>query len=258
MIKCDLHMHTVFCDGKAEPREYVEKAIEKGFECIGFSVHSYVPFDDFYCIGKDRMPEYTSVINGLKKEYEGKIRILCGIEQDYYSEAPVEKFDYIIGSVHYLKTPDGHYGSVDNTPEMLRELCEKYYGGDFYALCEDYYRTVSDVAEKTNCDIIGHFDLITKFCEKESLFDTCNERYIRAYTMALEKLVPLGKPFEINTGAISRRYRITPYPSLDIIKAIGSMGGKFIFSSDAHSPENIGFGFEKFEPWARYFGAELV
>lgn len=258
MIRRDLHIHTNYCDGKAKPLEYVEAAIEKGFECIGFSVHSYVPFDEDYCIAKEKISDYISEINHLKKSYRDKIKILCGVEQDYYSEMPTESFDYVIGSVHYLKTPNGDYASVDNTPEILEELCKNVYGGDFYALCEDYYRTVSDVVRKTNCDIIGHFDLITKFCEKKSLFDTRNERYVSAYTAAIGELISFGIPFEINTGAISRNHRTSPYPAKDVLKVIAGLGGRFILSSDAHAPQNIGFGFEKYEAWAKSLGAELV
>ena len=32
MIKCDLHTHTVFCDGKNTPEEMVLSAIEKGLD----------------------------------------------------------------------------------------------------------------------------------------------------------------------------------------------------------------------------------
>ena len=36
----DFHMHTVFCDGKNTPEEILEKAIELGFDSIGFSSHA--------------------------------------------------------------------------------------------------------------------------------------------------------------------------------------------------------------------------
>ena len=86
MILCDRHMHTTFCDGKAEAEEYVISAIDKGLKKIGFSVHSYVPFDLECCIAKERIPEYRARIAELKKKYADKIEILCGVEQDYYSE----------------------------------------------------------------------------------------------------------------------------------------------------------------------------
>ena len=102
---------------------------------------------------------------------------------------------------------------------------------------------MSDVVNKTNADIIGHFDLISKFNEGGRFFDENNERYKKCAYNAIEKLVKYNVPFEINTGAILRGYRKTPYPNADFIRKIESLGGKFILSSDAHSAENLCFGF---------------
>lgn len=96
---------------------------------------------------------------------------------------------------------------------------------------------------KTGADIIGHFDLVSKFNEGGRFFDENNDRYKECAYRAIEDLVQYGVPFEINTGAVSRGYRKTPYPGEDLIRKIASLGGKFILSSDAHSAENLCFGF---------------
>jgi histidinol-phosphatase (PHP family) len=150
--------------------------------------------------------------------------------------------------VHYLKIGD-EYIPVDENAELLRNAAEKHFDGDIYKLCELYYETVSDVVNRTECSIIGHFDLITKFIEKDKLFDESNPRYIAAWKKALDRLLETGKVFEINTGAVSRGYRTLPYPSSEIIAYIKQNGGKLILSSDAHSAENIGFDFEKYEKY---------
>ncbi len=258
MILCDKHMHTNFCDGKSEPEEYVISALDKGLTCIGFSVHSYVAFDLECCIAKERIPEYKARIGELKRKYADKIQILCGVEQDYYSEEPTEGYDYVIGSYHYFKTPDGEFLPLDLTVDVLDKICNDYFEGDYMALCEDYYRVEADIPRKIKCDIIGHFDLITKFNEKSPRIDTSNARYIKAYTDAAKALVSYNIPFEINTGAITRNYRTLPYPSDEILKTIVSLGGKFTLSSDAHSPRNIAYGFEECERWALRNGATLV
>ena len=43
----NLHIHTTYADGKDLPEEIVLKAIEKGFDSIGFSEHTYNRFSDY-------------------------------------------------------------------------------------------------------------------------------------------------------------------------------------------------------------------
>lgn len=245
MILRDLHIHTLYSDGKNTPEEVVLAAIEKGMTTVGFSDHSYTAFDESYCIKKENTDKYIREINALKEKYKGKIEILLGIEQDFYSSEPTNRFDYIIGSVHYLKIGDD-YIPVDETGDILSAAAEKYFGGDIYALIEEYYRTVSRVAEKTGADIIGHFDLITKFNEDGALFDESHPRYVAAYRAAADRLIKSGKPFEINTGAVSRGYRTAPYPSAEITEYLKSRGARFILSSDSHSKDILCFGFDRY------------
>ena len=135
---------------------------------------------------------------------------------------------------------------MDWTPEHLKEKVEQYFGGDWYAMTEQYFATVARVAEVTKCDIIGHFDLVTKFNEGYCLFNERNPRYVRAWQAAADVLLKTGKPFEVNTGAISRGYRTQPYPAPEIRKYILERGGELLMSSDAHSKDRIAFQFEKF------------
>ncbi len=103
MIRTDLHIHTTYGDGRNTPEEMVLSAITMGMERIGFSEHSSVPFDPLEGMTGDNVRKYIDEISGLKEKYRGRIEILCGIEQDFYSEQDVSAFDYVIGSVHYLK-----------------------------------------------------------------------------------------------------------------------------------------------------------
>lgn len=253
----DFHIHTTFCDGNNTPEEMVVSAIEKGLTTIGFSAHSYTFFDESYCMKKENIEAYKAEISSLKEKYRGKIEILCGVEQDYYSDMPTAGFDYVIGSVHYLKVGE-EYFSIDDDADILKSACDKYYGGDFYLLCDDYFKTVAKVAEKTNADIIGHFDLVTKFNEKYNFFDENDSRYAAAYRSAVDSLIKADIPFEINTGAISRGYKSIPYPSQQILKYIAKKNGKVILSSDSHSTKGLCFEFEKWSAFARDMELNLI
>ena len=245
-IRFDLHTHTTWCDGKNTPEEMVQAALAKGLDCLGFSGHGYAPYDTDCCMSAPGAAAYRAEVAALREQYAGRIRILCGVEQDYWSEASTAPYEYVIGSVHYVKK-DGEMCCVDNTPDIQREAVKKRFGGDWYAFAEAYFETVADVVNRTKCQIIGHFDLISKFNEKERLFDERHPRYVAAWQSALDALLPCGVPFEINTGAITRGWRTTPYPSADMLDYIISHGGRIILSSDSHSDKTLCYGFEPYE-----------
>ncbi|MBO7700967.1 MAG: histidinol-phosphatase [Eubacteriaceae bacterium] len=238
----DYHMHTCFCDGKSDMESMVVSAVEKGLECVGIAVHSYTWFDESYCISRENIPRFISLAGEMKEKYAERIRVFCGVEQDFYSEESTEGFDYVIGSVHYLKIA-GRFFPVDEDAPTQRSIIREVFDGDAMGMVRSYFDTVGDVYERTHCDIVGHFDLVTKFIEKDPAFDAASCEYLRSWKEAAEKLLPSKALFEINTGAISRGYRSGPYPSEDIISYLSGQGAGLILSSDAHSPEDIAYGF---------------
>jgi histidinol-phosphatase (PHP family) len=238
----DLHVHTTFSDGRSTPEDVVQAAIAKGMTTLGFSDHSYTHFDTAYCIPKEKIPAYRAEIEALKAQYAGQIEILCGIEQDFYSEESTEGYDYVIGSVHYVKA-GGKYLPVDESRQALLRAVRDDFGGDIYTLAEVYYETVALVAEKLQPTIIGHFDLISKFNEDGKLFDETHPRYIAAWQAAADRLLKAEIPFEINTGAVSRGYRTAPYPAAPIREYLANRGARFLWSSDSHRADTLCFGF---------------
>lgn len=247
MITSDLHVHSIFCDGKNTPEDIVLTAIEKGLKRIGILAHSFIPFDEGVLIPTQK-PQFVSEIKRLKTKYNGQIEVLCGLEQDYFSEREYcsDGFDYKIGSVHFFKKDDKLY-PIDLSEKTFIESVNECFDGDYCLAFEKYFDIVSDVINNTNADIIGHFDIITKFNKDNKFFDEQSPRYVTAYKKAVDKLLKHDKPFEINTGGISRGYKIQPYPSLQIIDYIKSKSGKLILSSDSHSKETLAFGFSEFE-----------
>ncbi len=256
MIREDFHLHTAFCDGKNTPREMVEAAVALGMTRIGFSGHSYTAFDENYCMSEENTEKYKREISALKTEYRGKIEILCGIEQDIYSTADTSFYDYVIASSHYFNI-DGGYYAVDESSELLENTVKAHFGGDFYAAAECYFFALADEIKKmvkngTRVDIIGHIDLIAKFNSDSRFFDEAHPRYLAAAEKAVDRLLALDIPFEVNTGAISRGWREIPYPAPKIADCILKNGGKLIMSSDAHSKDGLCFGFDRFDYMANF------
>ena len=251
MIRSNFHTHTTFCDGQNTPEEMVVEAIKRGYVILGFSGHSYLEFDKDVTMDEKSAAEYRRVVNELKDKYKDSIKILCGVEQDYYSETIISIYDYVIGSVHNV-LKDGVFLSVDRSFEDLKENVDKYYDGDFDAFAEDYFELVGDVINKTNADIIGHIDVILKYSEQ--LGYTPTKRFLTAAEKAVKKLVEFKRPFEINTGAISRKARTSPYPIPEILKMIYDNGGNIVFSSDCHNKEHLECAFSDAQKLAMDIG----
>ncbi len=243
MIASTYHTHSIYSDGKNTLEEMVLAAIDCGMKEIGFSDHAPMMFYCEWSMEAKQVKDYINEVQRLKEKYKEQITIYCGIEQDYFSIEPLE-YDYIIGSVHYV-LKNGEYLPVDMSAKEMENFVSKHYNGDVYGYCEDYFELVGDLYEKTKCQIIGHFDLVTKFNEVLPLIDINNERYVNAYKKALNKLLKTPVIFEINTGAISRGYRTGSYPDDNMIHIIAKTGKAFVICSDSHSTDSIAFDLEK-------------
>lgn len=243
MIACDFHLHTNFCDGKHTPTEVAEQAFADGIEILGFSEHSYLPFETF-SLNPDKQERFLSEVAALKETYRGRMKILCGLEKDIFSEVKESDFDYVIGSVHYLKIGD-QFPAIDESLEVTANTVRTFFSGDPYAYAKAYFDLVATLFDHVRADIIGHIDLLTKFHEKQPLLDTDDKRYAGAWQSAVEALIPHEKPFEINSGAISRGWRSTPYPSPDILRFVHERGGRIILSSDSHAKDTLRYRFDE-------------
>ena len=102
-----LHTHSVLCDGKDTLEEMVLTAIEKGFDSIGFSGHSYMDIYAEFSMSEEDVKVYKAEIARLQQVYGDKIRIFCGLEKDNYTTISTEGYDYLIGSVHVMKHEKG-------------------------------------------------------------------------------------------------------------------------------------------------------
>ena len=241
-IKSNLHTHTRFCDGKHTAEEVVLAAIDAGMELLGFSEHSYTGIDGVYGMKREQIPLYRAEIERLKTLYRDRIHILCGIEQDYHAGAPVEKYDYVLGSVHYVCL-GGEYCGIDHNAERTLKTVNEHCGGDVLKYAKEYYDCVARVADVTKCDVVGHFDLLTKFNEKMPLIDEDDPKYVAYALEALDALLEKDVILEVNTGAISRGYRTTPYPAPFILRRIAEKKGRVSINADAHHKDHLTFEF---------------
>ena len=254
MMLQNLHTHTIFSDGKNTAEEMVLGAIKSGCTSLGFSEHSPLPWGtEGWATPAEALADYRAEILRLRNKYMDQIEIFLGLEQDMDSHTAECDWDYLIGSVHSVWV-NGERRSVDFSADYTDETIHGCFGGDPYAYAEAYSRQVADVAKITKCQIIGHFDLVTKFNEGYRTFDETHPRYLKAALEALDALTGTDLIFEINTGAMSRGYRTTPYPSPALLKAMKERGCRICITSDTHSASTVLHAFDQARELAKSCG----
>ena len=251
---CSVHTHSRLCDGTDSLSEMAWAAYEAGAVSFGASGHSHTPFpEDEGGVLPEDMTVYRKEVLRLREEFTGRMDVLLGIELDNCADVTAEGFDYWIGSVHRLPGPDGRWHTVDWDAETLAACCVTVFDGDGLAMAERYYGEVRRMAVRRPA-ILGHIDLITKFNERTPLFDETSSRYRTAALEALHAADPTVTLLEINTGAMSRGYRRTPYPALFLLEEWRRMGGGIILTADAHSASAIVYGYTQAAELARAAG----
>ncbi len=226
----NFHTHSTFCDGNNTPEEIVLAAIERGFSAIGISAHGNTPYDLRYCMTDTE--GYIECVTALKEKYRGKIQVYLGLEEDAFAPQDRNRFDYIIGSSHYFLV-EGNFYPIDSSPEYFARGLEAY-NNDKLKLAECYYEKFCAYIKHRRPDIIGHFDLVTKFDESHELLYLNDPEYKKIAESALLEAAKYGCLFEVNTGAMIRGLRTTPYPSKDLLYLLKKQDAGLILSSDSH------------------------
>ena len=108
------------------------------------------------------------------------------------------------------------------------------------------------MVESCDFDIIGHADLVRKFNTGSIFFDESQSWYKGEVEATADAIARSGKIVEVNTGAIFRGYLQDAYPSEFFRSLLRERGVDFILSSDAHSPDSIGYAFERFSNKEKY------
>lgn len=237
----DFHTHTIFSDGKSTVREMIDAARAKKLLALGISDHSYTPHDPSYCMSPEAEELYERTVREEQKialEEHG-FPVLLGIEWDYRSALDREKYDYTIGSVHYVSKNGGSY-PVDESAAIQKKIINEVFGGNTLDFAKTYFEDLVRHTEKNHPTFIGHFDLPCKY----GLIGEESPDYLAVAGEALAEIVKHVPLFEVNMGAMARGLRTVPYPAKTLLSELFRLGGRVILSSDAHAKENIAYRFD--------------
>lgn len=252
----NLHTHGVLDDGKNSYESTVERAIELGFDSIGFSGHSAMSHSPS-AMSVEGTEEYKKEIARLKERYADQMDVFCGIEFDMYSSDDLKGYDYVIGSLHYLHIEDKYIG-FDRSANEVKRVIDTYFGGSGMRFAKMYYETISQLPQYGKCDIVGHLDLVAKHNETCHFFDIESNEYKKYMLDAVDVLAREIGIFEINTGGVARGYRKTFYPDAFVLKSIKERKGNIVISSDCHDNRYLNYGFGEALDLARECGFKEV
>lgn len=206
MEKESYHTHTTISDGKLTPRELIESAISKGFKTLAITDHYPRPkksdstgwSDNFYT------DEHYLELFRLKEEYKEKIKILVGVEFEWFPDKKewvleqVKKRDYDIKLISIHKIPvDGKYYLINYTREYFEEALDAA-GGDIRKLVEIYYSLVRDAVESGLFDIVSHLDVIKTLNDNSRYFSEDEDWYQDEIFKTLDVIASSGMKMEVN------------------------------------------------------------
>lgn len=264
-MKTDYHMHFEYGSYDEEWAEgFFEAGARRGLEEIGISEHSHTfpEFKELYYqdlvlddsfIGtfqqqwlrrnkfKYTLEEYFTFMRRLQQRHRVKIGIEVCNFQDQQAVAEILKeypFDYVIGSVHFLK--GWAYDSSEIKAEWQRHDLREIY--------EWYTEEIEKLAEAGLYDMLGHPFNIRLFRFLPD-FDVTPYLERAAKALAAAKMV-----VDVNTGTLYRYpiEEISPYP--DFMRIAAKYDLPITLNSDAHKPEDCGAYHQEAADYVRSFG----
>lgn len=140
-------------------------------------------------------------------------------------------YDYIVGSVHFLGDLAVDFDRYDiwdhaRSPE---------------AVWERYFETLAQAASSGLFDILAHPDLVKMWGTARPAPAGELRRY---YEPALEAIAASGIAVEVSTAGL-RKPVGEIYPAPAFLEEVVAAGAPVALSSDAHLPEQIGFGYDR-------------
>jgi len=239
MMYADCHIHTSFSgDSDTPPREQLDRAVSLGMKRVCITDHhdhdvvSDIDFElDFF--------SYFDEMLRLRAEYENRLDICIGVElglqcriAEYLEGLTGEfPFDFVIGSVHFIDGLDPYY--------------DEYFETHPKNAYERFFEATLSRVKKIDCfDSLGHLDYIVRYGQKHGLSYSYRE-FAEYIDPILRVLIEKGKALECNTGALAKGMN-DPNPCREVFMRYRELGGELVtLGSDAHSPENLGFGFDR-------------
>lgn len=248
MIYSNFHTHSLYSDGKAEMKDYCDKAIEYGFHSLGFSDHAPVKFDNSFSIPIEKLKEYFQEVELMKANYKKKLQVFTSLEADFIPGGSYDfnffrkqaQIDYIIGSIHlvYNRKKDLMWFIDGGDQKVWDKGLADIFDGDIKRGVKCFYEQNMEMIEEHKPEVVGHLDKI-KMHNKERLFSTQDKWYKDLVEACLMRIKEHDCVLEVNTRGLYKGRCQELFPSPEIALKAQKMGIPILLSSDAHHPDEL-------------------
>ena len=224
----------------ANAERYREVASERGIEELGVAEHIYrfsaaldiwqhpmwmgyaVDDLDAYC---SFVREQTDLKLGIEADF------IPGREERMRDLVDERDFDYVIGSIHFLGDHALDYDRFDvwTTGESADRVWRRYF------------EWLGEAAMSGIFDVLAHPDLV-KHWGRERPWPERDPRYY--YEIAMEGIAESGIAVELSTAGL-RKPVGELYPARAFLEMVVDAGNPIALSSDAHTPEQLGFAYDQ-------------
>ena len=244
----DYHLHLRPDEAEATAAEhftaenadrYLAAAEEAGIGELGCSEHVYRFTQSleiwrhpwFERWAADDLDAYVDFLRDTPLRAGIECDFVPGAEDRTASMLEARDFDYVVGSVHFV---GAH--AVDTEDFGIWDL-----DGDPDRIWRRYFEMIGELARSGLFDILAHPDLVKVWGGSRPLPERDPRFY---YEPAVEAIAESGIAVEVSTAGL-RKPVAEIYPSPAFAEMCVDAGAAFALSSDAHTPQQVGFGYER-------------
>ena len=238
----------------ANAERYREAASERGIEELGVAehVHRFVqaldvwthPWwrqnanDDIdaYC---EFVREQTDLRLGIEADF------VPGREDRMATLLEAREWDYVVGSVHFLR---------DEAIDMRDTDWDIWRSTDPDKVWRRYFETLGEASRTGMFDILAHPDLVKVWGKGAPVPDGDLRRY---YELAMDGIGESDVAIEVSTAGL-RKPVGQVYPDRAFLEMCLEAGRPVALSSDAHTPDDLGHGYEQTVEWLSDIGVSEV
>lgn len=254
----DTHTHTHFSgDSQADPLEMIRAAQAAGLAGICFTDHLDLDYQKDPSLFLLDLPAYFHEMLPLATDWQNALQttghshppqtsasgqtdftVCIGIElglqphlaQTHRQILSAYPFDFVIGSSHVADGVDPYYA-------------EYYQGRTEREAYEAYFSSIlKNILAFDEFDVYGHLDYVVRYGPNRNR-DYSYDMFREILEQILKALIERGKGMEVNSGGL-RCGLGHPNPTVEILRRYRELGGEIVtIGSDAHTPEDIAFGF---------------